>query len=112
MARKLALAIFLFLFSYASLPVNAHPLKICKFNRIYQLGDSISDTGNLIREYPIGANTAFAKLPYGEAFFKNAPTGRCSNGFLMIDYIGINFINTYAWIYIYIYCSIYHMFYF
>ncbi|KAK4398651.1 Acetylajmalan esterase [Sesamum angolense] len=56
---------------------------------IYQLGDSISDTGNLIREVPIGAATAFARLPYGETFFKNA-TGRCSNGLLMIDYIAMD----------------------
>ncbi|GFZ07072.1 hypothetical protein Acr_19g0000090 [Actinidia rufa] len=45
-------------------------------------------TGNLIRETPIGAATAFAKLPYGETFFKKA-TGRCSNGLLMIDYFAI-----------------------
>ncbi|KAL0306235.1 UNVERIFIED_CONTAM: Acetylajmalan esterase [Sesamum radiatum] len=68
---------------------HAHPLKICKFEQIYQLGDSISDTGNLIREVPIGAATAFARLPYGETFFKNA-TGRCSNGLLMIDYIAMD----------------------
>ncbi|KAK6154488.1 hypothetical protein DH2020_008736 [Rehmannia glutinosa] len=67
---------------------NGHPLKICKFDRIYQLGDSISDTGNLIREVPIGASTAFARLPYGQSFFKNA-TGRCSNGLLMIDFIAM-----------------------
>lgn len=70
---------------------KAHPLKICKFDQIYQLGDSISDTGNLIREVPVGAATAFARPPYGEIFFKNA-TGRCSNGLLMIDYIGKIFI--------------------
>ncbi|KAK4386882.1 Acetylajmalan esterase [Sesamum angolense] len=67
----------------------AHPLKICKFDQIYQLGDSISDTGNLIREFPIGPSTPFARLPYGETFFKNA-TGRCSNGLLMIDYIAMD----------------------
>ncbi|XP_075499500.1 GDSL esterase/lipase At5g03980-like [Primulina tabacum] len=90
MSHQRALAAFLFLVCYALLSiVNAHPLKICKFDRIYQLGDSISDTGNLIREYPIGVNTAFARLPYGETFFKNA-TGRCSNGFLMIDYIAMD----------------------
>ena len=66
---------------------DGNPLKVCHFDQIYQLGDSISDTGNLIRETPVGAATAFAKLPYGETFFKNA-TGRCSNGLLMIDYFG------------------------
>ncbi|XP_057466267.1 acetylajmalan esterase-like [Actinidia eriantha] len=77
---------------------DAHPLKVCHFDQIYQLGDSISDTGNLIRETPIGATTAFAKLPYGETFFKNA-TGRCSNGLLMIDYFamaaGLPLLNPY-----------------
>ncbi|XP_057465115.1 acetylajmalan esterase-like [Actinidia eriantha] len=79
-------------------PSNSNPLKICHFDQIYQLGDSISDTGNLIRETPIGAATPFAKLPYGETFFKNA-TGRCSNGMLMIDYFalaaGLPFLNPY-----------------
>ncbi|KAL0362946.1 UNVERIFIED_CONTAM: Acetylajmalan esterase [Sesamum calycinum] len=78
-----------FLFSCVPQWADAHPLKICKFDQIYQLGDSISDTGNLIREVPIGAATAFARLPYGETFFKKA-TGRCSNGLLMIDYIAMD----------------------
>ncbi|CAL5330179.1 unnamed protein product [Camellia sinensis] len=85
-------------FVFVSHPCNAHPLKICNFHEIYQLGDSISDTGNLIHENPIGAATPFAHLPYGETFFKNA-TGRCSNGLLMIDYIamaaGLPFLNPY-----------------
>ncbi|KAL2468590.1 GDSL esterase/lipase-like [Forsythia ovata] len=59
------------------------------FDKIYQVGDSISDTGNLIRESPIGSLTPFARLPYGETFFKNA-TGRCSNGLLMIDFIALS----------------------
>ena len=70
-------------------PSKAHPLKLCHFDSIYQLGDSISDTGNLIRESAFGAASPFARLPYGETFFKNA-TGRCSNGLLMIDYIGMS----------------------
>ncbi|CAK9321432.1 unnamed protein product [Citrullus colocynthis] len=45
------------------------------FDAIYQLGDSISNTGNLIRENP---NTPFSHLPYGQSLFNN-PTGRCSN---------------------------------
>lgn len=73
-----------FLLSPSPLPCNAQTLKTCGLNLIYQLGDSVSDTGNLIREHP---ESAFAKLPYGETFFKNA-TGRCSDGLLMIDYFG------------------------
>ncbi|KNA04301.1 hypothetical protein SOVF_200930 [Spinacia oleracea] len=53
---------------------------------IYQLGDSLSDTGNLIIESPNGVASAFSRLPYGESFFKH-PTGRCSNGLLMIDFL-------------------------
>ncbi|KAK3036248.1 hypothetical protein RJ639_030790 [Escallonia herrerae] len=60
----------------------------------------MSDTGNLIRESkaPGPAAAAFARLPYGETFFKHT-TGRCSNGMLMIDYItlaaGIPLLNPY-----------------
>lgn len=62
-------------------------LKACLFDSIYQLGDSISDTGNLIRESAIGAATPFSRLPYGETLFRKA-TGRCSDGLLMIDHLG------------------------
>ncbi|XP_022946879.1 acetylajmalan esterase-like [Cucurbita moschata] len=65
---------------------DAHSLKYCKFDQIYQLGDSISDTGNLILENP---NTRFSHLPYGKSLPK-ALTGRCSNGLLMIDYFALD----------------------
>lgn len=62
-------------------------LRSCNIDSIYNLGDSISDVGNLITE-PRGLSmTPFSHLPYGETYF-NRPTGRCSNGLLMIDYIG------------------------
>ncbi|XP_059313132.1 GDSL esterase/lipase At5g03980-like [Lycium ferocissimum] len=60
----------------------------CKFNKIYQLGDSLSDTGNCIRESHCGANSACTRLPYGMNFFQKA-TGRCSNGMLIIDFIAL-----------------------
>ncbi|KAF7137668.1 hypothetical protein RHSIM_Rhsim07G0189500 [Rhododendron simsii] len=79
-------------------PTNANSLIDCHFDKIYNFGDSLSDTGNLIREKPIGPTTAYAKLPYGETFFKHA-TGRPSNGRLMIDFIaqasGLPFLNPY-----------------
>ncbi|XP_027160234.1 acetylajmalan esterase-like [Coffea eugenioides] len=62
--------------------------KACHFNKIYQLGDSIADTGNLVRESPFGSGYPFAHLPYGETTF-GFPTGRCSDGLLMIDYIAL-----------------------
>lgn len=65
---------------------NVGLLRMCNVDQIYQLGDSISDVGNLIREGE-GADTPLARLPYG-ADFPEGPTGRASNGKLMIDYFG------------------------
>ena len=67
---------------------DAHPLAFCHFDQIYQLGDSISDAGNLIRESPLGAFLPFARAPYGQTLLTHEATGRCSDGLLMIDYIG------------------------
>ncbi|KAM3270650.1 acetylajmalan esterase [Capsicum chacoense] len=61
-------------------------IRACKFDKIYQLGDSISDTGNCIRDSFCGAHSSCSKLPYGMNYF-HKPTGRCSNGLLMIDFI-------------------------
>nr|CAD1836230.1 unnamed protein product [Ananas comosus var. bracteatus] len=71
----------------------------CDIKAVYSFGDSIADTGNLLRE---GVdNTSFssiARLPYGETTF-GYPTGRCSNGLLMIDFIakdlGLPYLNPY-----------------
>ncbi|XP_074365771.1 acetylajmalan esterase-like [Apium graveolens] len=52
---------------------------------MYQFGDSISDTGNKIVEDPF---TQCGRPPFGESF-SLGPSGRCSNGFLMIDYIAL-----------------------
>ncbi|CAK9154330.1 unnamed protein product [Ilex paraguariensis] len=60
--------------------------KIYPFEYIYQLGDSLSDTGNLIREGTTEETMAAAHLPYGESFH-GEPTGRWSNGLLIIDFI-------------------------
>ncbi|KAL3516021.1 hypothetical protein ACH5RR_022923 [Cinchona calisaya] len=61
--------------------------KICHVNKIYQLGDSISDTGNFIRENSPHSGFLISRFPYGETL--GAPTGRCSNGLLMIDYFAL-----------------------
>ncbi|KAH9606582.1 hypothetical protein KSS87_016752 [Heliosperma pusillum] len=55
-----------------------------KFEAIYQFGDSLSDTGNLVRESNRGG-VNYARLPYGQTFFHRA-TGRCSDGLLMVDF--------------------------
>uniref|UniRef100_A0ACD5ZJ19 Uncharacterized protein n=1 Tax=Avena sativa TaxID=4498 RepID=A0ACD5ZJ19_AVESA len=53
---------------------------------IYNFGDSISDTGNFIREgAPVGMMARTGGLPYGSAI--GGATGRCSDGYLMIDFL-------------------------
>ncbi|XP_073157111.1 GDSL esterase/lipase At1g28570-like [Henckelia pumila] len=58
------------------------------FGSIISFGDSLADTGNLLRLS--GSSTvsglASARLPYGETFFHH-PTGRFSDGRLVIDFI-------------------------
>ncbi|XP_050221037.1 acetylajmalan esterase-like [Mercurialis annua] len=64
---------------------QAKDLKACKFDRIYQLGASLSDTGNSIIEHPLAYH---ARLPYGETIGK--ATGRPSDGYLMIDFLALS----------------------
>ncbi|XP_031114780.1 acetylajmalan esterase-like [Ipomoea triloba] len=99
MANNKALVLFICFMILQAAAMASHPnLKSCKFDQIYQLGDSTSDTGNYILE--TSNLTAFpcAHPPYGETYFKNV-TGRCSDGRLMIDYIakaaGLPFLNPY-----------------
>ncbi|XP_051149746.1 acetylajmalan esterase-like [Andrographis paniculata] len=67
----------------------------CPIDSIYQLGDSISDTGNLVR---IATTAPATRPPYGETF-PGRPTGRWSDGRLIIDYIatalGLPLLNPY-----------------
>lgn len=69
---------------------DAQLLRIFKFDAMYQLGDSLADTGNriILGSLPGAGADLCSKYPYGETFF-NRPTGRCSNGLLIIDYLGI-----------------------
>lgn len=57
-------------------------LRSCSFPAIFNFGDSNSDTG--------GLSAAFGQAPYpnGETFFRT-PSGRYSDGRLIIDFIGI-----------------------
>lgn len=57
------------------------------FEAIYQFGDSLSDTGNYVRE-PIGVRSTYNRLPYGQAYH---PTGRASDGLIMVDYFAMYF---------------------
>lgn len=68
-----------------------------KVAAIYSLGDSITDTGNLVKEAPPGAFETIKHLPYGVTL--GYATGRCSDGLLMIDFLaqdmGLPFLNPY-----------------
>ncbi|KAL3522440.1 hypothetical protein ACH5RR_015274 [Cinchona calisaya] len=62
---------------------------IC-YNSIISFGDSLADTGNLIRLTSSNSPPDhFFLPPYGESFFQH-PTGRCSDGRLIIDFIAEN----------------------
>ena len=56
------------------------------FTAIYSFGDSLADTGNALISSP-QVFSQIGSLPYGETFFHH-PTGRCSNGRLVIDFLG------------------------
>ncbi|KAG6780021.1 hypothetical protein POTOM_016428 [Populus tomentosa] len=88
------LALFQFLIIYSTflhiiLPQNpctasdiVPKLKQCGFDAIYNLGTSISDTGNSAIDNP---SIWQAMFPYGKTI--NEATGRPSDGLLIIDYI-------------------------
>ncbi|KAL6562077.1 hypothetical protein OROGR_003084 [Orobanche gracilis] len=58
-----------------------------KYDSIFSFGDSLTDTRNLLLsgalQFPV-----IGKLPYGQTLFHHA-TGRCSDGRLIIDFIGV-----------------------
>ncbi|CAL4941653.1 unnamed protein product [Urochloa decumbens] len=54
------------------------------FARIFSFGDSLTDTGNALRI--LGSRATISRPPYGETFFSR-PSGRASDGRIMIDFI-------------------------
>ncbi|XP_076934478.1 GDSL esterase/lipase At1g28580-like [Bidens hawaiensis] len=81
--------------SYPTLPFLILLLLTCNiinakgcYTSIISFGDSLADTGNL-KQLASNSNSQpphFLFPPYGETFF-HKPTGRCSNGRLIIDFI-------------------------
>jgi hypothetical protein len=57
-----------------------------RYDRVFSFGDSLTDTGNALHLSPTGAGPA-SRPPYGETFFRR-PTGRASDGRLVVDFIG------------------------
>ncbi|KAK9757800.1 hypothetical protein RND81_01G186800 [Saponaria officinalis] len=85
MAPRTFLLFTIFLISLLSV-TQAHDIapssNDLSIDYLFQFGDSISDTGNLVIQDPINAHN-FAYFPYGITLHK--ATGRCSDGLLMID---------------------------
>jgi phospholipase/lecithinase/hemolysin len=57
------------------------------FTRLFSFGDSLTDTGNFRFVFPNDTLAPGLSFPYGETFFQR-PTGRFSNGRLIVDFIG------------------------
>ncbi|CAL4916516.1 unnamed protein product [Urochloa decumbens] len=56
-----------------------------RYDRVFSFGDSLTDTGNSLHLSPAGEGPA-SRPPYGETFFRR-PTGRASDGRLVVDFI-------------------------
>jgi hypothetical protein len=91
LGRHLLMALLLAGISAATLPLrqaSTSEATVHGITAIYNFGDSISDTGNLLREGDTGLLNYTTKPPYGITI--GNPTGRCSDGCLMIDFLGIH----------------------
>jgi hypothetical protein len=62
------------------------PAAAKEYAAIFNFGDSLVDAGNLVVD-GIPDYLATARLPYGMTHF-GYPTGRCSDGRLVVDFIG------------------------
>lgn len=70
------------------------------YTSIFSFGDSLADTGNLLHISNSSIQPPhFALPPYGETYFHH-PTGRCSDGRLIIDFIGTTLLHV-LWLYIF-----------
>ncbi|KAF0895135.1 hypothetical protein E2562_006840 [Oryza meyeriana var. granulata] len=85
MAAKLALVAAALTLSAAtaSAAANGTTTSGC-YSHLFTFGDSLIDTGNFIRYS--SAPGPVARSPYGETFFRR-PTGRWSDGRLIVDFI-------------------------
>lgn len=88
-------AVFLFL------SPNIHLVLSC-YTSIFSFGDSLADTGNLLHSQPDKAYL-ISRFPYGQTYF-DRPTGRFSDGRLVLDFIGILITTTVLLLYILVHC--------
>ena len=89
MGRREALAVLLAVVVLAAAAGEAGAAKgkaKGKYRALFNFGDSLADAGNLIAN-GVPDILATARLPYGQTYF-GKPTGRCSDGRLVIDHLG------------------------
>ncbi|XP_075077102.1 acetylajmalan esterase-like [Nicotiana tabacum] len=73
-------------FAYAANNNSSRIPNTCPYEYIFHVGDSLADTGNLVRLPNAKITYRADHYPYGRNFF-GEPTGRFSDGRLTIDYI-------------------------
>jgi len=84
--EKLISSFLLVLYS-TTIIVASSESRCRRFKSIISFGDSIADTGNYLHLSDVNHLPQSAFLPYGESFF-HPPSGRYSDGRLIIDFIG------------------------
>ncbi|CAA7402581.1 unnamed protein product [Spirodela intermedia] len=77
--------IYLLVFSVFTVAESVTP----RHTSIIRFGDSMTDTGNALIAEP-ELNQVLGNLPYGTTYF-GLPTGRQSDGRLVVDFIGTPF---------------------
>ncbi|KAJ1297010.1 hypothetical protein BS78_01G345800 [Paspalum vaginatum] len=83
LAPLLVLVVVWVWWPHAGVSASAGRASSCCYERLFILGDSISDAGNLGTVSP---NIPALAPPYGETFF-HRPTGRFCDGRLIVDFI-------------------------
>jgi phospholipase/lecithinase/hemolysin len=78
------LILFSVIFAYSFAGNAVTNVNYLPYESIFNFGDSLSDTGNEATLHPPMSDNS----PYGSTYFKH-PSGRLSNGRLIIDFIGI-----------------------